>query len=208
MEKKLWLFDGIALSQDGDSNELYCCDPSVQTLSSVICTGSIPPPRSTASAAVIQDKVWLCGGKDDSLKFDLYELNMYSFSWTQLETGMPRPLIGDAPSGTLTRIQGNHLVLHGGVGLHENSTWIFDVESYTWKMHCEQDFRHYHSGINGLHDDVVIIGGFGSDKPFVNLRLSPKSLQQLAMRAVYGNRTGLPWKSLPPTLIHKMVHGQ
>ena len=145
---------------------------------------------------------FLCGGKDD---FDLYELNMLSFSWTQIETGMPRPLIGHF-QGSLTPMQDNYLVLHGRLG--EYSTWIFDVESYMWRTHFKQDFRYFHLSITGLNGDVMILGGMTSDttyKPFVNVRLWPKSLQQLAMRIVYGNRTDLPWKSLPPKMIRKMM---
>ena len=74
----------------------------------MICFGSIPAPRSRASTAEIQYKVWLGGGKED---FDFYELDMHSFSWTQTETGIPRPLKGNF-NETLVPIQGNQLVLH------------------------------------------------------------------------------------------------
>ena len=168
----------------------------------MICSGSIPSPRISATAAVINDKVWLCGGKGD---FDLYELNMHSLSWTQIETGMPRPLSGHFHR-SLTPIQDSHLVVHGDVD--ENSTWILDVESHTWRTHLKQGFRYFHSGITGLNGDVITLGGLTSDttyKPLVNVRLWPKSLQQLAMRIVYGNRTDLPLKSLPPKLLRKMM---
>ena len=92
---KLWIYGAHRdLLHRKHSNKLFCCDPSVRTLSSVICSGSFPDPlpRYSASAAVIKDKVWLCGGKDD---FDFYELDMLSFSWTQIETGMPQPLFGN-----------------------------------------------------------------------------------------------------------------
>ena len=207
--KKLWIFGGYELLQGSYSNELFCCDPSAQTFSSVICSGSIPSPRSKASAAVIKNKARLFGGIYD---FDLYELDMLSFSWMKIETGMPRPFVGNF-KGTLTPIQDSQLVLHGGVRETSSSTWIFDVESYKWRTHQDMYQQHGHSGLTGLNGDVIILGGFLNlvhdrgtvYKPFVNVRLQPKSLQQLAMRKVYRNRTGLTWESLPPKLIRKMM---
>ena len=209
--KKLWIFGGCELSQRKLSNELFCCDPSVQTFSRVICSGTIPSPRENASAAVIKDKVWLCGGNKevDGCKFDLHELDMLSFLWTKIETGMPRPWVGNL-NGTLTPIQDSQLVLHGGRFKNTRATWIFDVELYTWRTHQNMYHWNHHAGFTGLCGDVIILGGYHhpSDtvyKQVENVRLWPKSLQQLAMRIVYGNRTDLPWKSLPPKLIGKMM---
>ena len=211
---KLWIFERL-------SDALLCCDPSDQTISSVICSGSIPAPQSSASAAVIKDKVWLCGG--GVADFALYELDMHSFAWTwiQSHTGMPRPL-RNIYIGSLMPAQDNQLVLHGemwlGPGQLEptiDHTWIFDVESHTWRTHFEQDSRSDYSGMTGLNGDVILLGGKTSGsalydyihiyEPLVNVTLHPRSLQQLAMRIVYENRTGLTWKSLPPKLIHKMM---
>ena len=207
--KKLWIFGGYDVSLESLTNELFCCDPSVQTFSGVICSGSIPSPRSNASAAVIKDKVWLCGGKKD---FDFYELDMLSFLWTQIKTGILRPL-EETVKATLTPIQDSQLALYGGMFATSGSTWIFDVESYTWRTHQDMYQQYNHSGLTGLNGDVIILGGFLNHvhdhdtvyKPFVNVRLQPKSLQQLAMRIVYENRTDLTWESLPPKLIRKMM---
>ena len=87
------------------------------------------------------------------------------------------------------------------------------MESYTWRTHFDQGiYKHHHSGITGLNGEVITLGGYPLlctrdtvDKPFVTVRLWPKSLQQLAMKIVYGNRTGLPWKGLPSKLIRKMM---
>ena len=202
--KKLWIFGGYEISSRRFSNKLFCCDPSVQTISRVICSGLLPSPREGASAAVIEDKVWLCGGTED---FDFfYKLDMLSFSWTKIETGMPRPLVGSF-NGTLVPIQDSQLVLHGG---NWSSIWIFDVESYTWRTRQDMYPRERHSGFTGLNGDVIILGGFQYTlgtvyKSFVNVRLWAKSLQQLAMKVVYENRTDLQWKSLPPKLIRIMM---
>ena len=135
-------FGGYDFSQQSLTNELFFCDPSVQTFSGVICSGSIPSPQSRASAAVIRNKVWLCGGKKD---FDFYELDMLSFLWTQIKTGILRPLEGTF-DGTLTPIQDSQLVLYGGELETSGSTWIFDVESYTWRTHQDMYQQHHHSG--------------------------------------------------------------
>ena len=115
-------------------------------------------------------------------------------------------------------MQDNLLVLHSGIS-QNNCIWIFDVESYTWRTHFDQDLynhmyrRHRHSVLTGLNGDVIILGGSNGAyrctldtvyKPLVNVRLW-KNLKQLAMRIVYQNRTVVPWNRLPPKLIRKLM---
>ena len=173
-----------------------------------------PSPRSSASAAIIEDKFWLYGGSDPAIIHeDMYELNMLSLSWTRVDT-IQKPTKGCY--STLTPITGSHLVLHGGSG-DVMSPWIFDVDSCTWRQ-LPSDFidRHgrcKHSAITGLRRNVIIIGGW-IDKlhedydvytPFFCVMFEPKSLQQIAMKTIYEQRTELPWKILPQKLICQIM---
>ena len=225
--KKLWIFGGLGLSptsylnDHGDfvmykfpfrfNNQLLSYDPFIQTWKNVACFGDVPSPRWCSSTAAINDKVWLYGGVASSgHEDDLYELNMLSLSWTQVQANMPRPPALGCFS--LRPITANQLALHGSQSSAEKkSTWIFYVNSHTWKQHhvSEGHCLNHHTGITGLYNDVVIIGKHAmvTDQNTISIssvQLAPKSLQQLAIRMIYENRSTLPWNILPPKLRNKM----
>ena len=223
-EKKVWIFSGCGVSIDGYlnghggvtgpgskcNNQLLCYDLSMRTWKNPKCHGDIPSPRSKASAAIIKNKLWLCGGL---LYQDMYELDMLSLSWTRIKT-IQKPTIGCW--SMLTPLTGSHLVLYGAAD-DLMTPWIFDVDSCTWRQlpSCLNDKhgRIGHSGITGLQGNVIIIGGRNRNieedddiyTPFFCVRFEPKSLQQVAMRTIYENRTELAWKILPPKLKSKIM---
>ena len=108
---KMWMFGGYGesplsfMNDHGDferarmhpncgwNNQLFCYDPSVDTWENMACHGDVPSPRAYASLAIIKDKVWLYGGDNSpkSNKYDFYEFNMRSFTWTQINTDISRP---------------------------------------------------------------------------------------------------------------------
>ena len=229
--RKMWIFGGFGpsptlqsqsyLNDYGDfvnsvvnlgyNNQLLSFDPFTQTWKNVVCFGDVPSPRADPSTAIINDKVWLYGGLMLSgRKDDLYELNMASLSWTQLQTNMPRPPA--MKSFSLTPVTPNHLVLHGSTD-ELKSTWILNVNSYKWKQHPVSHGRllEYHTGITGLHSNAVILGGNAVEpdertyRSLPSVQLEPKSLQQLAVRMIYENRAALPLNTLPSKLIRKMI---
>ena len=125
--QKVWMFGGIGRQSSsylndqgkvlGDrcylSNQLLCYDPSMQTWMIPQCFGDIPCPRHSAAVACIHDKVWLFGGIKcilygsvylDSPCDDLYELNMKSLAWTQIEIGRPKPS-GSFPFSSTTSMK-------------------------------------------------------------------------------------------------------
>ena len=225
--KKLWIFGGLGhsptsyLNDYGDfvnctvnlwfNNQLLSYDPFIQSWKNVACFGNIPSPRWGSSTAAINDKVCLYGGVASSgRKDDLYELNMLSLSWTQVQANMPRPPA--MKSFSLSPITTSQFVLHGSLSSAEvKSTWIFDVNSHTWKQHgiSEGHCLDHHTGITGLHNDVVITGEHKrvtdeNTRSVSSVQLAPKSLQQLAIRMICENRSTLPWNILPPKLRNKI----
>ena len=221
--EKVWIFGGFGELPSGylndhgcfaggmwpkQNNQLFYYDPSISVWNNVQNTGEVPSPRSSASTAIVGHKVWLYGGvtgDDFDQLDDLYELNMVPLSWTRIKANVPRPGAGCASS--LTSLTATQL-LYGGSPEYK-SLWILDVESYTWSQYPGSFGQGGHSGTTGLHNEVIILGGFSlhghTFQPSLFVRLGPKLLQQLAVGVIYENREALPWKSLPPKLTHKMM---
>ena len=224
---KLWVFGGLGpspagyLDDNGDydgvcNNQLLSFDPSREEWVNQKCFGSVPFPRFGHGATVIGEKVWLCGGRNVNVVFDeLYELSMYSLTWTQIQTRETIPK--ERYFHTLNAVSNSKIVMHGGVvGMDEepiNDTWILDIPSQTWRKYApgNADSHFFPSGIKGLHSCVFIVGGaehpsescnFYSDTFF--MMLEPKSLQQLAMKIIYRHKDKLSWNCLPRKLIDQL----
>ena len=217
---KMWIWGGSSIG-----NELLCFDPSLQAWSTLPCSGDIPSSGAGASLAILDHTLWLYGREHYNSPWgELYELNMDSFVWTQVETSGPSPL--GLWYASLTPTASRELVLHGSKHFYdegvENKSWIFDVASHTWRQHMEAHIydRYQHSGITDLYGNVLIIGGKYSttdierkDKyPYshrslfsVTLHPEPKTLQQMAVKMIYKHRAELPWKTLPLVLIQKLM---
>ena len=232
-EDKMWIFGGysgispVGYLNDhgyfartggtsGLNNQLFSYNPSVHTWKSIECSGDVPSPRRSTSAAAINDKVWLYGGYTTcGWKDELYELNMNSLAWTHIHNFLPTPR--GFRKSFLVPLTANQLALHSHS--HEGrSTWILDVnESRSYisarpypaaeECYCLQ---YSCTGTCGLNNDVIIlrVGGHVSDrctKPVFSVMLKPKSLQQLAMTIIHQNKKDLPWRSLLPPLICKRL---
>ena len=218
---KMWIFGGYGLSPDGyindhgdfhlmNNNQLFSYDPLMQIWKNIECYGDVPSPRESASAATINDKVWLHGGHTGvGWENKLYELSMNSFSWTHICIEIPRPLVSG--KSALASLSDNHLVIHLHGGSHQGrSIWIFDVESYQLRQ-SPGDVKCYQqqfpsTGTRGLNRDAIILGGHHIPKftSVFTVMLEPKRLQQLAMRIIHQHKKDLHWKSLPPQLIRKV----
>ena len=224
----LWVFGGYGMPSRFDNtnplcdhgvfshrvnNQLICFNPSTKMWTNPQCFGAVPSPRFSHKTAIIKDKVWLYGGKNDlflSLQ-DFFEFNMQSCIWTQIESGQTRPQIHGCPS--LTAISNRYLILHGGLLLKdESNTWLMDLHSLTWQKHpCDDQPRRGHTCTLGVNKCVIIIGGLSSTQTDYNTSISafhvmlePNSLQQIAMKTIYSWEYALPWRSLPQKLIAKL----
>ena len=219
----LWVFGGNGpplvgyLSDNGEhvngyNNQLLSFDPSSQEWTNPKSSGTIPSPRAGHTITTIRHKVWCYGGIYYPIAFDeLYELNMSSLIWTQIQTGHPTPRVRYA--STLNAISGAKLALHGGIDAEDkvlNDTWILDIPSRTWKQYkSNTDLDRYcHTSTMGVNGCTVIIGGIADSEdsnedystPFL-IMLEPKRLQQLAMQMIFKHRVELPWQHLP----HKQI---
>ena len=146
--EKLWIFGGVGPSPvdvgqlnnfvdfillpngDGVNNQLLCFDPSCQEWNNVKSFGAVPSPRRHHSSAIMNDKVLLRGGLDNSeILNDLYELGMHNLTCTEIKTTQPEPSLSYFCS--MNAIAGNKLVFHDVVDSTPKKmiTWILDVTS-------------------------------------------------------------------------------
>ena len=220
---KLWTFGGDSAEHyayineyyneygdftNGRNNQLLHFNPVSNEWTNLKCFGTVPSPRECHATAAVEDKVWLYGGLNFNIYFDdLYELDMYSLTWTQIQTSTPKPSRKFACSLKVTRE--NQLVLHGGgsdkFNIHEN-TWVLDLPSYSWRCTDIHSYQSSHTGSLGINNSIIISGGFYA-KDVNNFILEPKRLQQLSIKTVYKYRGQLPWKYLPQKLIKLMQYG-
>ena len=226
-QNKLWIFGGRAKYYDdsfhdiedfqvldthgGYTKQLWCFTPATNTWTIVKCTGSVPSPRFQHAITKIQTSIWLHGGKDHHGKFDdLYELNLQSLTWTQIQSSgswKPNKMYGHS----LVAISNKQIVLYGVHG-----SWILDLPSLSWKWYLipacvngvpsEENRRWQHSGTIGINT-VIIFGGFSHpSKITVNgilcIVFEPKSLLKSCLETVYKHRSLLKdkWHILPRNL--------
>ena len=219
----LWVFGGYGpspfgyLNDSGEyahgwTNQLLSFDTSSQEWTNPKSSGSIPSSRCSYASTIVSHNVWLYGGEGVTAIIDeLYELNMSSLIWTQIQTGHPKPQwhAGTTLNGT----SGSKLVLHGGYDAKcraVNDTWILDIPSRTWRQY-KSDADHVrcdHTSTVGVNGCSIIIGGAKEDsgtyKDYSTLffiMLEPRSLRQLAMQMIFKHRVELPWQHLPNKLI-------
>ena len=220
----LWMFGGLIANVDwglhdhGEfdgpyNNQLLQCNTVSEEWTNPKCNGAVPKPRWAHSTTVVGDNVWLFGGESNFAVFDdLHQLNMCTFTWTEIQIRHTRPL--GRHLSTLNAITDSQLVLHAGVspewGQQLSDTWIFDLPSQSWKLYIssKDDRRCKHTSVPGINSDLIIFGGKQSNgKPCKNtfhIMLEPMRLQHLALKIVYMHRAGLPWTTLPKKLLKLM----
>ena len=209
----------------GSNNQVLYFDPVLYEWTNPACFGTVPSPRRFHSSSIVGDIVWLHGGMQNTniqIYDDLYQLDMLSLVWTQIGTNTLKP--SARWRSTLTAITEKQLLLHRGFASRDkriSDSWIFDIPSQTWRQYqgIEDHPRHRHTGTTGLNSSVVIIGGSNPDRDLarwtvtdnerraysrvVLVKLEPKSLQQLAMNAIY--QAKLPLETLPKTLTYAIM---
>ena len=148
----------------------------------------------------------------------MHELQMSSLTWSQIQAAQFHPR--GRTQCTLTAVEDDKLVLHGGLtkdqthGLKKLSdTWIMDLRSHSWRQFTSRKYhpRWQHTGSTGLNNSVIIIGGGNnshpdSDNVIVNVMLEPKSLQKVAMQAIFKYRNDLPLNRLPRKVQSRFDH--
>ena len=139
---------------------------------------------------------------------------MHSLTWTQIQTAQPRPQARQW--FTLTSLNNNQLVLHGGLtrifdGPSLSDTWIMDLTSYSWRQYISMKDhpRDSHTASVCLNNNVIIIGGRTDDfkhhlesfNAVFHVRLEAKSLQLLAAKTICKYQDEINWDCLPKKLI-------
>ena len=201
------------------NNQLLSFRPSCKEWASVKCAGSVPAPRGGHAATILGNIVFLYGGCNGSTVYDeLYELNMSSLTWTEIQTDHPKPQ--GRKYFSLVGASDTKLVLHGGAdsastqpGAQLSDTWVLDLLSLKWQKYTSvaDHPRWCHKSSTGFNScSAIVIGGatnypnksYDAYTPTFHVMLEPKSLQQQAIQAVYNQREHLPWKLLPEKLIN------
>ena len=160
-EGKLWIFGGYLGDPLGNlaySNELLCFNPPQNEWTKPKCFGSVPTSRHTYVTTQVKDKVWLFGGINLLILDDLFELDMKSFTWTEIQIAQPR--LTRKHGLSLNAITESKILLYGGT---PSNAWILDVPSKSWTQ-CslakgDDNKRIKHTGTIGLNNCVVMIGG-------------------------------------------------
>ena len=226
--EKIWIFGGHGTSGAGYlddfgsfengrryicNNQLLCFDPVSQKWANPKCFGDVPSPRFSHATAVTWDKVVLFGGHDASRNClgDLYELNMRSLTWTQIQNGHIKPSECYLPVLT-TSSEGGHLVLHDFYckrrhqGFNDTTLWILNLESQSWIKYTKSVNRLNHSrfpmGFTGTHSVVMIAGasrGHEADHT-IHIMSQHKSLQQLSIQTINNHWEMVPHNRLPQKL--------
>ena len=228
--EKLWIFGGEGRYHDGFlnvhgdftngvTNQLLYFDPSSEEWQNPECFGDIPNPVHGHATAILRNKVWIFGGYEKHWKPDgfdyLYELDMNSLTWINIQTGEPRPL--RRKYGSLTAATDTQLVLHGGLTNGDkgyvSDTWVFDIPSASWRTYTqtiENNFKKWgHTGTAGINN-VIITGGFSlnsrNSHTTIRVMLAPKSLKQLAVQTIHQNKTVLVWEEVLPKSLCSLLH--
>ena len=227
-QNKLWIFGGKAKYNNnpfyaiedfqvvegcirGYTKQFFCFNPAKNIWTTVKCFGSVPSPRCLHAITKIQKTIWLHGGKDYHRTFDdLYELNLHSLIWTQIQSnGSLRP---KDYGHSLVAISDKQIVLYGS----ESARWILDLPSLSWKqcllpvcvngVSSQEKRRWQHTGTIGINN-VIIFGGMSlPSKMTVNnilcIVFEPKTLLKCCLETVFSHRSLLKgkWHFLPRNL--------
>ena len=229
-QKRIWLFGGYGwmfvnnnddneflrdngifqLSEDsvGYNNQLCCFDIATQVWKTVKSSGSIPSPRYSHAIDKIKANIWLYGGKDQHIQFDdLYEFNMDTLIWTQIQT-VHSPGPKNRFSHSFTTINDEQIALYGGRS-DDNSNWILDLPSHSWKKISVQQSvesgRWLHTGTTGIRN-IIIFGGITSNmnsNDILVIMFEPKSLLKSCLEIVFKHKLMLEsrWDILPGNLL-------
>ena len=197
----------------GVNNQLLCFDPSCSEWANLQYSGAAVPLSLNISSTVIGNEAWLY--RDSSGVGELYNLNMHTLSWTQIQFKGSIPKLFCATlthgfTGTCSK-----LVLHGtepSPDESSQSTWILDLLSLSWREHITTPQITVSGAecISGLNS-CMLIGGYEdvddvqNYKSILFIRLGPKSLEQLAMKTIYEHKATLPLKLLPSKLFYDIM---
>eukprot|EP01126_Amoeba_proteus_P008291 TRINITY_DN1305_c0_g1_i7.p1 TRINITY_DN1305_c0_g1~~TRINITY_DN1305_c0_g1_i7.p1 ORF type:complete len:375 (-),score=79.34 TRINITY_DN1305_c0_g1_i7:165-1289(-) len=202
VDNRIWIFGGRVkvkmstgfLGEDITQyrNDLYCYDPLTNEWIRYEPTGHGPTPRALATATVVGKKIYIFGGAntsgnrhDPSGFCDLYELDLETMSWTEVEpkTTPPQPCYGH----TATYVGDGKILVFGGKGYQVmNNIYIFDVEARVWTQYAFAGNvlipRWGHSATFHRNRYILIYGGRDDDGYFNSLDVIDLQTQLIELK--------------------------
>lgn len=198
----------------GWTNQFFEYDPEKNRWSRPQCTGTLPSARAAHAAAVMNEKVYIFGGRHDRFRLnDLHCLEMKTMNWSGEIT-----VNGPVPEGrswhSLTALSERFLILYGGFSQNNVALcdcWMFDTKLQNWLL-VDLPFnkpRLWHCACLNVFDEVLVYGGCTSNildlervpeqaSDIIVIRISPKSLYRLCLDKLMQHRRLRPlWSCLP-----------
>ena len=179
------------------------------------CTkGSPPSPRAASASCVIDDKVYIFGGRCKQRRLnDLHSLDLKTMTWTQMDEGSnPDPFAPPSPSHpsprsihTMVNIGSNRMAVYGGLGqlcAPLNDCWILDIQEddhHWWELELDYDHgevRCWHSAAVTQNQEMILHSGFTQEyyltrmdlddhpEDVLHLKFGPQSLSRLSLESV------------------------
>ncbi|KAJ5071896.1 kelch domain-containing protein [Anaeramoeba ignava] len=164
-EDFLIFFGGRITLEGNRSNEVWSWSIKDQTWNLIKTTGDIPSTRSSHSAAIYKDNMFVFGGVDEdgfTTEF-FYQLNLTDFFWTKIHLGTD---IYSRASSAFTQI-GSRLILIGGRKTlpdfkeDSNNIIVIDLQNFETKLLENSPYfqgRSCHSCI-AMDHDIYMFGG-------------------------------------------------
>jgi len=132
----------------------------------VECSGKIPSSRSSHSAVVYENNMFIFGGSkhDEIIGGQLFVLDLDCFKWKQIESfGQPQLVFGHSA----VVYENNMFIVCGSFGRRDysNSLYRFNLNTYKWKKIKPFSYksellkpRSYHSSVI-IDNELYIFGG-------------------------------------------------
>mmetsp|Transcript_15794 Transcript_15794/g.36276 ORF Transcript_15794/g.36276 Transcript_15794/m.36276 type:complete len:484 (-) Transcript_15794:576-2027(-) len=160
----------------GGNDEHYCGLRSVeafnwknqQWISNSLAIPRMPKERTFGCAHYIQEKVYLCGGHDDRIKWisqmDVWDPVLYT--WSTTSSKMPNPRWGFGSVGLCNR----YIVMAGGYNGEGpiSDCQVFDALQGTWHTMPSLTCARRDCGMTVLENKLLVVGGFTNAKTFLD----------------------------------------
>ncbi|PCJ18952.1 MAG: hypothetical protein COB02_09470 [Candidatus Cloacimonadota bacterium] len=154
----IYLFGGL---QNDKNIYKYSVSQNTLTSESLLLTHA----RTSFSATLIDDKVYIIGGVNNST--DLNSMDIVSLKdMTLTNTTLPIAI-----SSHVAEFWNNNLYLNGGVsqGVEQNKLWSFSIKNQTWQNDLVNTNFHKNASSISYKDKMYILGGKNSTNQLQNI---------------------------------------
>ncbi|KIY48537.1 galactose oxidase [Fistulina hepatica ATCC 64428] len=177
VDSTAWMFGGCD-DRESTSKEVYCFDTDTMQWTHPDVTGDIPPPSRAHTATLVDRKIVVFGGGQNSTYFNsVHILDTLTRRWTKPVPHNPNA-IAPAPRRAHTAVyyRGKIWIFGGGNGMTAlNDVWTLDVSvpgKFRWELvetkGRKPTCRGYHTA-NLVGNLMIIIGGSDGNTCFSDL---------------------------------------